>query len=320
MLCYTDTVYEGHDMGPHPESPERLAVLRRLLGEWGLLDRMTRPPCPSCTDEDILSIHTPERLALVRGACDRARASGGRASIDADTSVSPGSWDAASRALGAACDATDRVLGGEDDRALLLVRPPGHHAVRGTDVFSNGFCLFNNVAAAAQRAIASHGLERVLIVDWDVHHGNGTQDIFYARNDVYYVSLHRYPFYPGTGAREERGRGEGEGTTLNRPLDAWSTTADSYVETFRDAVETAFEAHDPQLVIVSAGFDTLASDPLAGLGLIPDTFTELTRVVVDLARAGRADGRVIVGLEGGYDPVGEAEAMARCVEVLLDGS
>ncbi len=320
MLCYTDERYEGHDMGAyHPESPERLTVLRRQFTEWGLFDRMTLPECIECDDEDLLSVHTAERVALVRGACRQARQHERRAAIDGDTSVSAGSWDAAVRAVGACRDAVDRVMAGEDRRAMCLVRPPGHHAIGGTEVFSNGFCLFNNIAVAAQRAIAHHGLERVLIVDWDVHHGNGTQDIFYDRGDVWYVSLHRYPFFPGTGTPIERGRGEGEGTIFNRPMDVFDTTEASYLDTFRRAVEPAFEACDPQLLLISMGFDTLASDPLAGLGLYPATFTELTQLCTELASAGRAEGRVITVLEGGYDPHGEAEALARVAEVLFDG-
>lgn len=318
MLCYTDECFQGHDMGYHPESPERLVVLRRSFREWGLFDRMTLPECPECSDEDLLSIHTQARVDLVRAACNLAQQGQSRASIDPDTSVSAGSWEAATRAVGAAVDAADRVLRGEDTRAICMVRPPGHHAVRGTDVYSNGFCIFNNVAAAAQRAIGKHGLERVLIVDWDVHHGNGTQDIFYERADVHYVSLHRHPFYPGTGLEAERGRREGAGTTYNRPMDAFSTTEQSYLDAFRSVVETAFEECDPQLVLISAGFDTLESDPLAGLGLRPDTFTDLTRIVTRLANAGRAEGRVISMLEGGYDPQGEAEAMARHAEAMME--
>jgi len=320
MLCYTHESYEGHHMGAyHPERPERLTVLRRQFTEWGLFDRMTLPECIECDDEDLLSVHTEERVEMIRRACQAAQERGMLAAIDGDTSVCDGSWEAATRAVGACRDAADRVMRGEDTRAICFVRPPGHHAIHGTEVFSNGFCLFNNVAVAAQRAIAEHGLERVLIVDWDVHHGNGTQDIFYDRGDVWYVSLHRFPFFPGTGTPPERGRGEGEGTTFNRPMDYYGCDDETYLEAFRAMVEPAFEACDPQLLLISAGFDTLASDPLAGLGLHVDTFTELTRICTDLAGAGRAEGRVITVLEGGYDPDGEAEALARVVEVMIDG-
>jgi acetoin utilization deacetylase AcuC-like enzyme len=226
--------------------------------------------------------------------------------------VSAASFDVARFAAGAACDAVDRVLRGEDTTALCIARPPGHHALPDRAM---GFCLFNNVAIAARVAIDEHGLDRVLVVDWDVHHGNGTQDIFYTDERVGFFSAHRWPFYPGTGASDETGSGQGLGITRNLPLE-FGTTRETYRARFRRELESFAATVKPQLVLVSAGFDAHREDPIGSLGLEAEDFGELTRDVLDVA-AVHAGGRVVSLLEGGYNPKRLAESVAEHLRGLL---
>jgi acetoin utilization deacetylase AcuC-like enzyme len=213
-------------------------------------------------------------------------------------------------AAGAACDAVDRVLASEDKTALCLVRPPGHHALRERAM---GFCLFSNVAIAASVARDEHELDRVLVVDWDVHHGNGTQDIFYADERVGFFSIHRWPFYPGTGDTDEIGTGAGVGTTVNLPI-SFGTPRQRYRETIAAELERFAARFRPQLILISAGFDSHRADPIGSLGLEVEDFAELTKIVRDVA-AVHAEGRVVSVLEGGYNP----PVLAECVDVHLRG-
>jgi acetoin utilization deacetylase AcuC-like enzyme len=234
---------------------------------------------------------------------------GGR--LDPDTVVSPRSFEVALAAAGACASAVDAVLAGPQRTALCLVRPPGHHA---TPTRSMGFCLFNNVALAARRALKAHGLSRVLIVDWDVHHGNGTQDVFYADPAVMFFSIHRYGnFYPGTGAARETGTGPGLGYTLNAPI-RYGTPRRQYQAAFTSALDQAAEKIKPELVLLSAGFDAHARDPIGSLGLEVEDFAELTSQVLEVARA-HAGGRLVSCLEGGY----HLEALAESVQAHLEG-
>ena len=205
--------------------------------------------------------------------------------------------------------AVDAVLGGQHDRAMCLVRPPGHHALPGRAM---GFCLFNNIALAAAHARAVHELDRVLIVDWDVHHGNGTQDIFYDDGQVHFLSTHRFPFWPGTGDEDETGTGDGLGATLNVPL-PFGITREQYQAAFAHALETAAERCRPQLVLISAGFDAHRLDPIGSLGLESADFVELTERVVEVAQV-HCDGRIVSFLEGGY----HVDALAESVLLHLD--
>jgi acetoin utilization deacetylase AcuC-like enzyme len=239
-----------------------------------------------------------------------AKAGGGY--IEADTVVSPASYEVALTAAGAVCDAVQRIVAGEDTQALCLVRPPGHHALTKQAM---GFCLFNNVAIAARLAIDNLGLDRVLIVDWDIHHGNGTQATFWTEPRVGFLSIHRWPFYPGTGDADETGAGDGLGATRNLPI-AYGTPRSEYLAAFRNAVAQFADRIRPQLVFISAGFDAHRLDPVGDLGLETEDFAALTDVVLDAAAA-HAGGRVVSVLEGGYDPATNAACVALHLETML---
>jgi len=304
---YDDPVFEQHDAGPgHPERPERLEAFRRGLREGDLDRQLLRRTVRPATHEELLRVHTPRHVEAVEAA------DGKHHRFDPDTAASPGSYAAAIRAAGAVADAVDRVLEGELDRALCAVRPPGHHA---TADRAMGFCLFNNVAVGAAHALA-RGLERIAVIDFDVHHGNGTQDIFWRDPRVLYVSSHQFPYYPGTGAVDEVGEKDGEGFTVNLPMPAGLGDVD-YTRAYREVVEPIVRAFDPQLVLISAGFDAHQRDPLAGMAVTRSGYAVLADVSVGLAD-GAAGGRVIAVLEGGYDLDGIAEATGVLTRRLLD--
>jgi acetoin utilization deacetylase AcuC-like enzyme len=279
--CYLADVFRCHDPGPHPERPARYdAVLAAVEGSAA--EVAEAPPAPL---EAVARVHDAAYLAAVERYC---AAGGGQ--LDADTIVNDCSFDAALRASGAAMAAVDAVLAGEVGSAFTCGRPPGHHAERATPM---GFCIVNHVAVAAAHARAA-GVERVAVLDWDAHHGNGTQAMFWTDPSVLYVSLHQFPFYPGTGAASERGEGDGAGATVNVPLRA-GTSQGEFLAAFRDAVLPALRDFDPGLLLVSAGFDAHARDPLCRLGLQADAFATMTREL-----RGLGAGPVMV-LEGGYD-------------------
>ncbi|MFM7055591.1 MAG: histone deacetylase, partial [Planctomycetota bacterium] len=289
--------------GSHPECPERLRAIDRHLRASGLHERAVHCAVKSADEADVLAVHYEDYLRELR---EFAAAGGGR--IEADTVLSRGSTDAAWLAAGTATEAVRRVLAGDDRTALCLVRPPGHHALAAAPM---GFCLLGNVAVAARAAIRRFGLNRVLVIDWDVHHGNGTQDLFYEDSQVGFFSAHRFPFYPGTGRRQETGSGDGLGTTFNLPVE-YGTSRQEFLKSFHAMLSTAADRMQPELVIVSAGFDAHAEDPVGSLGLETEDFTELTRMVLDVATA-HAQGRVVSVLEGGY----HVERLAECVGVHL---
>ena len=262
-------------------------------------------------EEDLLRVHTPEYLALLRDYVDRAEKEGSPIPLEADTIVSAASWGAATGSTAALLTAAGQVADGTLSSAFVATRPPGHHA---TPERAMGFCLINHVAVAARWLQATGRAERVLIVDWDVHHGNGTQDTFYADGTVFYLSLHQSPHYPGTGAADETGTGAGEGWTLNVPLPAGTSVAD-YRRHFSDALEQGLETCRPDFILISAGFDVMAGDPLGGMLLEPEDLHALTcEVMAGAARkpmAGAATESedhgsrgvgVVAALEGGYDP------------------
>jgi acetoin utilization deacetylase AcuC-like enzyme len=303
-LFYYDGRFLDHDTGPyHPERAERLTHVIAHLTDTGIVARCNRPEWQPVTRKRLERVHASAYIDRLSALAAR-----GGAWLDSDTAVSPASPEVAQLAAGAACDALDRVLGGDDKTAFCLVRPPGHHALPERAM---GFCLFNHVAVAAKVALEEHQLDRVLIVDWDVHHGNGTQDIFYSDGRVGFFSIHRWPFYPGTGAADETGAGDGIGATCNVPVE-FGTPQTTYFELFRTKLQSLAERIRPQLVLISAGFDAHRADPVGSLGLEAADFAELTTTVLEIA-ATYADGRTVSLLEGGYNPA----ALAACAETHL---
>jgi acetoin utilization deacetylase AcuC-like enzyme len=300
-------IFHRHPTGPgHPERPARLEAIERRLEESGLLARLT-PVEPRPAEERWLeAVHDPAYLRRVERACG----SGERLLDSPDTGIGSESYAVALLAVGGALALVDAVLEGRLDNGFAAVRPPGHHAERDRAM---GFCLFNNVAVAARYAQRRHGAGRVLIVDWDVHHGNGTQHAFEDDPSVFYGSLHQWPLYPGTGAACERGRGSGEGFTLNLPLPPGSRDAD-WLAAFDRALIPAADSFRPDLVLVSAGFDAHRDDPLAGTLLSEAGFTGLTQRVCELARR-HCGGRLVSLLEGGY----HLRALADCVAAHVGG-
>jgi acetoin utilization deacetylase AcuC-like enzyme len=298
--------YLDHDMGlGHPESPQRLRAIMGRLESTGLLTSLVRiEPAPVQEDAITKWITTIHAKAYVQGLRMRAPREG-RVSLDPDTSISPGSLKAAFLAVGGVLAAADAIMEGRVTNAFCAVRPPGHHAEAD---HAMGFCLFNNVAIAARYLQRRHGLERIAIVDWDVHHGNGTQHAFYEDPSVFYFSTHQYPYYPGTGRADERGSGKGEGFTLNVPLPPGTGDVE-YLEVFNKILRPALAGFRPEAVIISAGFDAHRDDPLAGMALTAEGYIALTRVVKGIA-AEFSQGRVLSCLEGGYN----LDALAASVE------
>lgn len=305
---YYNPTFLLHETGQHPERATRLEHIIQRLEESGLADRCERPEFGPAEAQDVRAVHEGAYLDSVT---QLAQQGGGQ--LDADTVVSPQSPDAAWLAAGAACEATRQVVAGETKRALCLVRPPGHHALRDRAM---GFCLINHIAVAARMAIDQLGLDRVLIVDWDVHHGNGTQDAFYTDEQVGFFSIHRSPFYPGTGDADETGSDAGLGTTLNLPV-KFGTSVDRYLSWFARELETFADRLKPQLVLVSAGFDSHRLDPVGSLGLETEDFAALTATVMDIAAA-HADDRLVSVLEGGYNPPVLADCVAEHLGEMLE--
>jgi acetoin utilization deacetylase AcuC-like enzyme len=308
-LLYTDPRFLNHETGSHPEKPGRLRSITTKLADEKLDARCVRPEVKPVTMERLERCHGRDYVTTLRETI----AAGKLGYVEQDTIVSAGSYDAALLAAGAACDATERVLKGEDKSALVLGRPPGHHALKNAPM---GFCLFNNIAIAARCALAEHKLERLLIVDWDVHHGNGTQDEFYDDEQVGFLSIHRYPFYPGSGAGDEKGRGRGLGTTVNVPV-AFGTPRPKYFELFQAGLDKIAARMKPQLVLVSAGFDAHKDDPVGSLELETEDFTELTKRVAAVADE-HAGGKVVCVLEGGYNLEKLADSVAVHLRTLLE--
>ncbi len=309
-LLYTDPLFLQHETGPHhPERADRLRAVSTQLKESGLDARCKAGAYTPLTADAVVAIHACQQVDAVKSLAERG---GGR--VDADTVVSPESYKVGLAAAGACVAAVDAVLKGADQNALCLVRPPGHHA---TPTRSMGFCLFNSIALAAHHAKAAHGLTKILIVDWDVHHGNGTQDIFYEDPNVVFFSIHRYGngFYPGTGAENETGRGKGLGHIYNAAI-RFGTVRNDYHAKFTATLEKAAAKLKPELVLVSAGFDAHAKDPVGSLGLDTDDFVTLTKQVLDIAKS-HSNGRLVSCLEGGYHLDALAESVKAHLEHLL---
>jgi acetoin utilization deacetylase AcuC-like enzyme len=288
---FRSLAFRDHDTGDHPENAGRLLAIDSELERLNLLAGRPEIPFTAAPDDVLSRVHDPHYIAGLR----EFSAQGG-GWLDADTPVATRSVDIAALAAGAGVAAVDAALDGRAQRGFVLARPPGHHA---TPTRGMGFCLFNTLAVAAAHALG-RGLDRVLIVDWDVHHGNGTQDAFYETDEVLFCSVHQWPIYPGTGSASERGAGRGAGYTVNVPL-APGADDDAYTEVFDQLILPAANAFQPQIVLISAGFDAHANDPLAGMLVTERGFANLARRVVGIA-ADHADGRVVAFLEGGYDP------------------
>ena len=310
-VLYTPSFLEHETGVTHPENPHRVSLIKNTLET--LTDLHWLEPTQA-QEVDILRCHTPEHLELVHLACDDAKKYG-RAALDLDTPVSAGSWNAALLASGGALNAIDSVMAGESENAFVLVRPPGHHA---TQDRAMGFCLFNNVAVGARYIQQKHNLERILIVDWDVHHGNGTQDIFYSDPSVFYYSLHQFPHYPGTGSRSETGSGAGRGYTLNVPL-AGGTSAASHIQAFQDGLTTLLSRFQPDFILISAGFDAHQFDPLGDMNLSDQDFMTLTKMLKRVAEE-HCQGRLVSLLEGGYNLETLPQTVASHVRALAASS
>ncbi|QDV23634.1 histone deacetylase family protein [Aureliella helgolandensis] len=307
-LFYYDPIFQEHVTGDHPENGGRTLSVIRHLNFIALDTSCRRPAWEPASVERLCYVHTREYVDSV----ERFALKGG-GYLDEDTVVSTKSYEVARQAAGAVCDAVQRVVAGEDKTAFCLVRPPGHHAMPD---HAMGFCLFNNIAVGARVARRELGIERVLIVDFDVHHGNGTQAMFWEDASVGYFSMHRSPLYPGTGAAEEIGAGDGIGTTLNLPV-AVGTPRDDQMRVFEREVQGFAHKIKPQLVLVSAGFDSHKDDPVGSLGLENEDFRGMTRCLLDVA-AEHANGRLVSVLEGGYNPHALTDCVAIHLEELLD--
>jgi len=306
-LLYTDPVFQAHDTGPgHPERSARLQAVLDALEFDALSEIERRSPVAASVDQ-LLSVHDPSHVESTLAAIPVQGSRG----LDPDTIVSPRSGEAALNAAGSVCAAVDAVLRGEADNAFCAVRPPGHHATANRAM---GFCLFNSVAVAAAHARAVHGLERVAIVDFDVHHGNGTQDIFWDSQNVFYVSSHQSPLYPGTGSRSERGS---MGNIVNLPLPS-DSGSESMQQEYTETGLPALREFQPELIIVSAGFDAHKLDPLAGLNWLESDYAWITARLLEIADD-CCSGRLVSSLEGGYDLDALGRSVATHVGVLFSG-
>ena len=303
-----DPVFKRHIPGPgHPERPERADAVLAALDRAGLAQHMPRIPQRAATEDELALCHTREYIKIVKRdvAARRGDLSTG------DTQINDGSLDAALAAAGGVMNAVDAVVERRAPNAFCIVRPPGHHATADRGM---GFCLFNNVALAARHAQQRYGIERVLIADYDVHHGNGTQDIFYADGSVLFFSTHQHPWYPGTGPAEETGEGAGEGATINRPFPAGSGRAE-ILGAFQNVLLPAARTFRPDLVLVSSGFDSRLDDPLGRFTLADSDFAGLTALLMEIAEE-TAGGRLVSVLEGGYSLEGLASAALAHVRTL----
>lgn len=305
----TDPIYLRHrdENGRHPECPERLQSVLALLDEKKIRAELVPVRARPAEDEFVVTCHSFSHL-------ERIRAAGARSPcyLDADTFVNPATMEAAFMACGGVMAGVDAVANSECDNVFCAVRPPGHHAESDRAM---GFCLMNNIAVGARYAQQVHGLKKIFILDWDVHHGNGTQEIFYEDDTIFYFSLHQYPLYPGTGRREETGKGKGQGFTCNVPLRAGSGD-DEYQQVFRTEFQDSINTFQPDMIMISAGFDAHGDDPLTQMNVSSDGFAELTRHVKDAA--GRyCNGRIVSVLEGGYDLKALADSVCAHIQVLM---
>ena len=304
-----DTRYLQHSAGfAHPESPERLAAIYEMLDNPLMSWKFTHIEPREATHKEIETIHSPSYVKFI------ASTAGQRCVfLDPDTATSPETYEIAKLAVGGVCNAIDEVMEGKVDNAFAFVRPPGHHAEKDA---AKGFCVFNNIAIGAMHAILKHGLKKILIVDWDLHHGNGTQHSFFNDPRILYFSTHQYPYYPGTGDVLEIGRGPGEGYTVNVPLREGAGDA-SFVAIFRRILQPVALEYKPDLILLSAGFDIYFQDPLGGMRVTPEGFAAMMRVLLNIADV-CCQGRLVAVLEGGYHVSGLTRSVKAVLEEMLD--
>jgi len=305
QVFYDPATLRHEPAGDHPENPKRLDAAMNSVRALEQKGRLTVAAPRPATEDQIRRVHTPQYVKLVRDEI-----LGGRRTLSTgDTEISSGSLGAALAAAGTVVSAVDAVMAGRARNAFCALRPPGHHASSGRGM---GFCVFNNIAIGARHAARAHGVERILIADWDVHHGNGTQEVFWSDGSVLFFDTHQHPWYPGTGSPAETGEGKGKGRIVNRPFPA-GAGRDEILGAFRTELVPAAERFRPQLVMISAGFDSRAGDPLGKFTLTDADFAELTAIVAGIARQ-HAGGRVVSVLEGGYS----RDGLARAVSAHLD--
>lgn len=293
-----DERYIKHLTGPfHPERPERYTAILKALKEQNLLTQANLILPRKATENEILLCHTPDYLKIVQRDiedCKNQNQTRGTYTLSTgDVQISPESFDVALLAVGGVLNGLDAVMEGISNNAFCVVRPPGHHATASRGM---GFCLFNNVAICARYAQQKYHLNKIAIIDWDVHHGNGTQAIFYDDPSVFYFSTHQYPFYPGTGAENERGAGKGFGTTLNCPIAPGAYSRIEIINAFKEKLIPAMKEFKPDLILISAGFDAHEADPLGGFTLRTEDYATLTEIVKSVS-----NGKIVSALEGGYD-------------------
>jgi acetoin utilization deacetylase AcuC-like enzyme len=301
QIFYDPATLRHEPGGDHPESPKRIDAVMATVRTLEQQGRLTLAQPVAASEDDVLLVHTTEYLNKVREEI----AAGRRTLSTGDTALSAGSYAAALAAAGTVVSAVDAVMTGRARRAFCAVRPPGHHASQSRGM---GFCVFNNIAIGARRAIRRHRADRILIADWDVHHGNGTQEVFWSDGAVLFFDTHQHPWYPGTGTADESGSGKGRGLIVNRPFPAGAGRKE-ILGVFREVLVPAAERFRPQLVMISAGFDSRAGDPLGRFTLTDDDFASLTDVAIEIARQ-HAGGRVVSVLEGGYSLDGLPRAVA----------
>ena len=305
VIIYDD-IYLKHDTGPdHPENSARIINTIEHLRSANCWQKLDIKKPRAATEAEVSAIHSTSQIVQIAEI-----ASSGGGYLDPDTYVSSDSYEAALNAAGAPLTAIDLIMDKKVDNAFCLVRPPGHHA---TPERGMGFCLFNNVAIAAKYIQSRYSLDRIVIIDWDVHHGNGTQDAFYDDPSVMYFSMHRYPFYPGTGAEEETGKDSGSGFTINIPL-SYNTEPQEYLKFFEDILEKRIKPFNPQFILISSGFDAYRLDPISGLSLEASDYNKLTKLTQNIAKD-CCDGRIVSCLEGGYHLLD----LPKCIEEHLNG-
>lgn len=294
-------IYLKHDTGPHhPERASRLQAILRKLQKRGFINKLKLIEPEPASIQDIMLAHSGDYVLSIKDKCKNAPLN-----LDPDTVISKDSFEAALFAAGAVIKGIDLVFNGDFDNAFCMVRPPGHHA-RPTQAM--GFCIFNNIAIGAKFIQKKYNLNRILIIDWDVHHGNGTEEIFYEDPAVFYISLHQYPHYPGTGSKESIGAGKGKGFNLNIPMSAGSGDTE-YIKVFHEIIIPRVENFKPEFILISAGFDGHRDDPLSSINLTEDGYKKMTEITKKLASL-YARNRLVSVLEGGYN----LRALAKCVE------